>query len=418
MSNITEKKVLPPFSQLMEMVPHNEAVNDNTSELTSQLPRASNLTQFSLNQFASSHPPKPNLSPFHSQSNGFSPRTVYHPNPTFKAVNQHLKPSHGHSKSLPTDPFKNNGYPVQTLQGNSNPFLRPDNSYMGPHPSSYQFPPPKQTQNGTIPNPENVRQLTSNNQWDPRNTITTMSRMVPTFKEIVDGLGAVQTVFNYIQVNNVPHPSSTGQILVDGRKYETAFVKDQILSIPLEAMNNLEFFLNLNSKFIRQLRNDQAYLLRESTISSQNLAIHLRSRSFPQAYNQYPPIPNFYYPVQSMRSFNEESKNSSISGSLSVASSPGKRSKSSSRSPDRNGSSRKKRKATKLDKKLDSPIECKHCGSENTPEWRRGPEGEKTVCNACGIFYSKLIKKYETPAEAARIMSERKQAGLAMDRHV
>ncbi|CAL4911399.1 unnamed protein product [Urochloa decumbens] len=28
---------------------------------------------------------------------------------------------------------------------------------------------------------------------------------------------------------------------------------------------------------------------------------------------------------------------------------------------------------------------CVHCGSSETPQWRRGPEGRRTLCNACGV---------------------------------
>jgi hypothetical protein len=32
---------------------------------------------------------------------------------------------------------------------------------------------------------------------------------------------------------------------------------------------------------------------------------------------------------------------------------------------------------------------CDWCGTDKTPEWRRGPKGPKTLCNACGIKCSK-----------------------------
>lgn len=62
-------------------------------------------------------------------------------------------------------------------------------------------------------------------------------------------------------------------------------------------------------------------------------------------------------------------------------------------------------------------IACQHCGSRKTPEWRRGPDGSRTLCNACGLFYSKMIKKYGLK-EANMTMKERKRAGLVMDRHI
>lgn len=62
-------------------------------------------------------------------------------------------------------------------------------------------------------------------------------------------------------------------------------------------------------------------------------------------------------------------------------------------------------------------IACQHCASKKTPEWRRGPDGSRTLCNACGLFYSKMIKKYGLK-EANVTMKERKRAGLVMDRHI
>ncbi|KAI9279797.1 GATA zinc finger-domain-containing protein [Sporodiniella umbellata] len=36
---------------------------------------------------------------------------------------------------------------------------------------------------------------------------------------------------------------------------------------------------------------------------------------------------------------------------------------------------------------------CHSCNTTETPEWRRGPDGARTLCNACGLHYSKLIRK-------------------------
>jgi len=69
------------------------------------------------------------------------------------------------------------------------------------------------------------------------------------------------------------------------------------------------------------------------------------------------------------------------------------------------------------DSSLKPEIVCQHCRSKETPEWRRGPEGSRTLCNACGLFYSKLIKKYGLH-EADKIMLERKQTGSVNDRRI
>jgi hypothetical protein len=37
-----------------------------------------------------------------------------------------------------------------------------------------------------------------------------------------------------------------------------------------------------------------------------------------------------------------------------------------------------------------SPV-CLGCGATGTPEWRRGPMGPRTLCNACGLVFAKLV---------------------------
>lgn len=36
---------------------------------------------------------------------------------------------------------------------------------------------------------------------------------------------------------------------------------------------------------------------------------------------------------------------------------------------------------------------CARCRTSNSPEWRRGPDGHKTLCNACGLRYSRYRSK-------------------------
>lgn len=40
-----------------------------------------------------------------------------------------------------------------------------------------------------------------------------------------------------------------------------------------------------------------------------------------------------------------------------------------------------------------APGSCQACGTAETPEWRRGPDGARTLCNACGLHYAKLVRK-------------------------
>ncbi|KAH8832852.1 hypothetical protein DL96DRAFT_1551943 [Flagelloscypha sp. PMI_526] len=36
---------------------------------------------------------------------------------------------------------------------------------------------------------------------------------------------------------------------------------------------------------------------------------------------------------------------------------------------------------------------CLGCDATSTPEWRRGPMGPRTLCNACGLVWAKMVKK-------------------------
>ncbi|EED19407.1 GATA-type sexual development transcription factor NsdD [Talaromyces stipitatus ATCC 10500] len=53
-----------------------------------------------------------------------------------------------------------------------------------------------------------------------------------------------------------------------------------------------------------------------------------------------------------------------------------------------NGGDAKKRRG-----KAAPPGRCHSCNRAETPEWRRGPDGARTLCNACGLHYAKLTRK-------------------------
>ena len=47
-----------------------------------------------------------------------------------------------------------------------------------------------------------------------------------------------------------------------------------------------------------------------------------------------------------------------------------------------------------------SSKQCHHCKSASTPQWRMGPTGPSTLCNACGVRYSqgRLLQEYRPAA--------------------
>ncbi|KAF8636495.1 hypothetical protein AX17_003310 [Amanita inopinata Kibby_2008] len=44
---------------------------------------------------------------------------------------------------------------------------------------------------------------------------------------------------------------------------------------------------------------------------------------------------------------------------------------------------------------------CITCGRTDSPEWRKGPLGPKTLCNACGLRWAKQMRKYDDPVEGS-----------------
>ncbi|OZJ03824.1 hypothetical protein BZG36_03821 [Bifiguratus adelaidae] len=47
----------------------------------------------------------------------------------------------------------------------------------------------------------------------------------------------------------------------------------------------------------------------------------------------------------------------------------------------------------KYKKSISQPLQCHSCRSTETPEWRKGPLGPRTLCNACGLIWAKLSRK-------------------------
>ncbi|KAF2670191.1 hypothetical protein BT63DRAFT_412939 [Microthyrium microscopicum] len=58
------------------------------------------------------------------------------------------------------------------------------------------------------------------------------------------------------------------------------------------------------------------------------------------------------------------------------------------------------------------PGRCHSCNRAETPEWRRGPDGARTLCNACGLHYAKLTRKMGPNAKASISSSNLRPKGV------
>ncbi|ORX57367.1 GATA-domain-containing protein [Hesseltinella vesiculosa] len=58
---------------------------------------------------------------------------------------------------------------------------------------------------------------------------------------------------------------------------------------------------------------------------------------------------------------------------------------------------------------------CHSCHTSETPEWRRGPDGARTLCNACGLHYSKLLRKGSTRVTSGQLLRAGKSTNDTTD---
>lgn len=60
---------------------------------------------------------------------------------------------------------------------------------------------------------------------------------------------------------------------------------------------------------------------------------------------------------------------------------------------------------------LPGDVYCRLCGTRETPEWRRGPDGLKSLCNACGIHFARMMRA-ERKVVAAKEEETRRKAKI------
>jgi hypothetical protein len=63
-----------------------------------------------------------------------------------------------------------------------------------------------------------------------------------------------------------------------------------------------------------------------------------------------------------------------------------------------------------------APKRCTSCKRTDTPEWRRGPDGTMTLCNACGLHYAKLerTRQRQLAQESSRPKNAYEESGALL----
>lgn len=89
---------------------------------------------------------------------------------------------------------------------------------------------------------------------------------------------------------------------------------------------------------------------------------------------------------ESVESFNEDNLASTAEQDMEIIRSKRATSSGTSTPGQQKTKYRKRSRAT-------PPGKCHSCNIRETPEWRRGPDGARTLCNACGLHYAKLMRK-------------------------
>ena len=79
------------------------------------------------------------------------------------------------------------------------------------------------------------------------------------------------------------------------------------------------------------------------------------------------------------------------------------------RSVDGGGEKKRKRKVKMANTQSPTGIagkRCAHCNTHTTPLWRNGPDGPKTLCNACGVRDNRRQNKTRNVQQKPRVKKE------------
>ncbi|EGV66424.1 hypothetical protein PSN45_002977 [Yamadazyma tenuis] len=312
----------------------------------------------------------------------------------------------------------------------SSPYHHTPNSSVGSYPVNYQFPPPPLIHHRPYETGADVDEVKADD------VMRDITKLMSTSQDVSENMELLKREYHALLYSKlVNSPANDNASLALGSEIRPTnritldSIKHMLLSVPPSVLVTLEFYSQEHHRILANLKASQAKLLTQREREQLHAANSVvksdtgRASAGSNANATQPVIT--YQKRKSMSSFKNSSGLSEFK--------PGLRRNSKSEEHVHQESKAVHHSKSKSVQKMhtshrsvfkfpelesQSPLICTHCGSEKTPEWRRGPDGDKTLCNACGIFYSKLIRKYNSPKEAASIMKQRKSEGLEIDRHV
>ncbi|KAJ3372681.1 hypothetical protein GGF31_001706 [Allomyces arbusculus] len=127
-------------------------------------------------------------------------------------------------------------------------------------------------------------------------------------------------------------------------------------------------------------------------------ALHVTAPAWPDAARPPPPAPPAVAAERATATSPPPPPAAPASAAIAPASARARKKRPAGETPP---SSATKRAAT-----LPAPAACARCGVTSSPEWRRGPLGDRTLCNACGLKYYREKKHREKARNLERRAAE------------
>lgn len=325
---------------------------------------------------------------------------------------------HSPSNSLGGDDDANSGLPSPR-----DPMAREMPEYYCREPQAFKFPPTSAGETTPTTSEKSISHVKSSSlsvadeeqQADEEQLILDMQKAVSLTKGIKQRLDVIELRFNAF-LDSLRRQETNKEHAIDSERTEQVvkkeMVREFIHSIPIYDFDSLLFDLKDDAKTIKKLKQYQISTFNKSrTIESlptpQSKGRPVRSDELPQDVSS---------PSKRARSdlkaiAKRQKSLSSISGDIL----PLKVNKQTLETRAHMSPAKKNYLNKNFSVKKDK--QCFQCSSKVTPEWRKGPGGPGTLCNACGLFYQKLVAK-SGEFKAKEIMMFRKNNDDATNRKI